>query len=318
MLLTFNVRLGRSYGTLWALAAIFILMGGLVGQVVLEDAWAASSDHIVSPTPAAASSSNSDPEMESPTPLPSPIVTVTPSPSPTPTPTPTLTPRPTFTPTPTVIPTPTPILTPTPTDFVNPTTVQVFSSQSTVVVVPTTEPVEGPVTFFKTDDRELASPGQILTYRLVIRNPGDDDITGVKIVDRVPNFLIPLATSPLGTADSARRTITWEDQTISANSEVTFAFQARVAEITPPGFVIHNVADVNGPGIRLSDSDSTVVEGVVLAGVRDVVPSPPSQLAVGVPVPATARTGPGLGLTLGFGSVIGGLGLVRRLWRGCV
>ena len=46
-----------------------------------------------------------------------------------------------------------------------------------------------------TDDSDAVNPGGALTHRLVIRNNSHEDISGVRVVMRVPEFLVPSATA---------------------------------------------------------------------------------------------------------------------------
>lgn len=147
------------------------------------------------------------------------------------------------------------------------------------------EDSDKPVTLLKTDGRDVVRAGEVITYRIVIRNPKNEDLTQVKIVDRVPPYLTPISTSPAGRADAASRTITWDNQTISAKAEVTFAIRARVAHNTPNGFLLQNTAEVNGPGLRLNAVDSSTVNAPQIASAVTSAPAPVQR------VPVTAQTG---------------------------
>lgn len=163
------------------------------------------------------------------------------------------------------------------------------------------------MSFFKTDDRETIPAGQTLTYRLVVRNPEDHDLTEVRVVDRFPPYLTVLSTSPSdGRVDAQNRTITWSNQTISAGAEVTFAFRAQVAADAPHGFILQNVADVSGPGLRLSATDRTEV---VNPQVASVTVSAPRPVPTGVPTGMDASS-----VLMGFGSTLSAIGtfLLRR------
>jgi len=209
---------------------------------------------------------------------------------------------------PTPVPTPSPSPSPSPAPTPEPQ-LSVSTSQNVIVVTaPSPEPKQEPVSFFKTDDRDTAKPGQILTYRIVIQNPNENDLTEVRIVDHVPPYLTPLSTNPEARSDAKSRTITWENQTISAKSEITFAFRARVAPDSPDGFLLQNVADVNGPGVRASVTDTTQVVAPRVAAA--VAPKPQ-------PVPVTAKTGTPLDvlsfiLSLSGSIATAGTLLVRR------
>lgn len=239
------------------------------------------------------------------------IAVATPTPTPTPTapppsPTPTPAPRPTPTPTPTPAPKPTP--TPTPTPSTPTTVVSVSTVQTQVVNIPTPQPERKSAAFFKTDDRDIVQPGQTLTYRLVMRNPSDRDLTEVRVVDRLPPFLIARSTSPTdGRVDAQKRTVTWTNQKISAGAEVTFAFRAEVAKDAPHGFILGNVAEVTGPGLRLSATDRTDV--VVPQVASAVTVSAPRPVPTGVPTGMDASTA-----LLSLGGTLSAIGtyLLRR------
>ena len=155
----------------------------------------------------------------------------------------------------------------------------------TVVVANNDNDSKNNIEFSMSDDRETVRQGETLTYKLRVRNNRENDITNIKIVDRLPSYLIPLATKPGASADAKSRTITWNNQTISAKSEVTFTLQARVGADTPNGYLLQNSAIVNGDGIRASATDSTLVQGIVpqIAGATTIAPI--------TAVPVSAKTG---------------------------
>ncbi len=161
----------------------------------------------------------------------------------------------------------------------------VSTQQNVVVTTKEIQKEEGSVTFAKSDGRTTARPGYVLTYRITIRNPKSEDLTGIRIVDHVPPYLIPLSTNPEANADARTKTLTWTNQTISANAEVTFAFTARVAFDAPHGFLIQNIADINGPGVRGTVYDTTQVEAPQVAGAATAAPQASKT------VPVTAKTG---------------------------
>jgi len=238
--------------------------------------------------------------VPTPTPTPVPTPTPTPTPTPVPTPTPTPVPTPTPTPTPTPVPTPTPCpSTPTPTPTATPcsncsgTTTIVTENNVVVVTDSDDDEDDDTIELYKTDDHETVKPGETLTYRIVIRNNKDHDLTNVKVQDTLPIYLTPLSTQPAASADAKSRKITWDDQTISANSEVTYSLKVRVDQSAPNGFLLQNVAIINGDGIRASASDSTLIQGYVpqIAGATTTISAPqavPVSAATGVPFDAVS------------------------------
>lgn len=146
-----------------------------------------------------------------------------------------------------------------------------------------------------TDDRTVVHPGEAVTYRISFRNFLPEDLTNVRITLHVPQYLIPLSTTPEAYPDIATRTITWGGQTISAESEVTFALEAQVQPDAPDGVVLRVPIEVNGPGVRAGAEDLSVVEGEVTATVAGVATQdyPPAiyQAPQAAPVPVTAQTG---------------------------
>lgn len=189
-------------------------------------------------------------------------------------------------------------------------------SQNTVVVVPTpaaSEPADA-VLFYITDDRQTAGPGDEVIFRVVVRNQRNDDINEIKITARIPDFLIPLATSPEGEANPGQRTIIWNDVNLSARAEQTYAIRAQIAPNAPAGQIIRTVAEINGPGVRGSFTDSTEVEGEPAFQVAEqaavtVAPAAPAVSQQPVSVAPTARTGPVSTLAFMLLTALSGVGL---------
>ncbi|MDP3685656.1 MAG: hypothetical protein Q8R32_02390 [bacterium] len=191
---------------------------------------------------------------------------------------------------------PTPTATPSPTTADVMTLVQVLQGQSTTVNIPPSsvgEPRPTPrlTVITKTDQRDTIAAGEFLAYRITVRNDGDEPATNVRVVDRVPSSLLPDLPSitPAGTADANTRTITWSETTISAHADKTFSFRAQVHPAVPPGFVVHNVADVAAPGFLGSAADRTTVVGATPAAP----PAPKGTITISAPrpVPLEVKTG---------------------------
>lgn len=191
--------------------------------------------------------------------------------------------------------------------------VPVVAASPTPTPTPTPTPPDR-LSITKTDDRESVEVGSLVTYRIRVKNPNNDDRTEVKIVDHVPQYLIPVKITPAGIADARTRTITWNDQTISALADVTYSYTARVDHSAPDGFVLVNTVEMNGPGVRGSATDVTAVNNPAIAA-PPAPPAPPLTVSAPRPVPLAPRTGMDVtGLLIGLGSALSGFGafLLRR------
>jgi len=187
----------------------------------------------------------------------------------------------------------------------------VTEQKITVVVANNNEDNKDNIEFSKSDDRETVRQGETLIYKLRVRNNRENDITNVKIVDRLPSYLIPLSTKPAARADGKARTITWDNQTISAKSEVTFSLQVRVATDAPNGYLLQNSAIVNGDGIRASATDATLVQGIVpqIAGASiQPITAAPLSAKTGLPIDTLSML-----LSLSGSVATAGTLLVKRL-----
>lgn len=188
---------------------------------------------------------------------------------------------------------------------------QTFVAVPAVAAATPTPKAPEVVTIAKSDDRESVRAGEILTYRIRIRNANNEDRNEVKIVDHVPPFLVPLTFSPAAEVDPKRRTITWRNQTISALAEVTFAFTARVHPSTPDGTILENRVVMNGPGVRGSALDRTVVVAPKVAAAPAPPPArkpttPPAPVTVSAPRPVPTGVGTGMDASTVF-LTLGGL-----------
>lgn len=273
------------------------------------------------------------------TPTPTPQPTPVPTPVPTPHPTPVPTPHPTPVPTPHPTPVPTPHPTPTPTngtnvDQKNVSVIgpQVATNGSTItttvnqkneanignttnidnrtIVQNTATSEDKQVTVNLSDGASTVNAGDMLTWRITIKNERDRDLAGTTIRFHVPAFTVPQDSSPDAQSDVNARTITWRNQTISAGSEVTYFVKVGVAPITPNGFILHARVLVNGDGVHVTAEDTTSVRSTVQA--TSGVPSAGSAPIQAAPV--TAATGPGaLAGLASLLTVAGGLGLRTSL-----
>lgn len=204
------------------------------------------------------------------------------------------------------------------------TTVNVSANQNTVVVVPSPKPQEpaDAVVFYVTDDREVSTAGEIAVYRIVVRNQRNDDISQVRITVRIPDYLVPVATSPSADANPQARTLTWDNLTLSGRAEQTYAIRARIAPETPNNHSIRLVAEINGPAVRGNFTDTTLVESkqVIVsdqaATTTITLPSPAAPPTYPPAIPPTAKTGTDIGILFSLLSVAvsTGLAISYRHW----
>jgi len=195
----------------------------------------------------------------------------------------------------------------------NPIKVDVINDQKvTVVVADDNGGNKNNIEIFVTDGRETVKRGEVITYKVIVKNNRSEDATNVKIISRLPSHLSPFEVKPSATVDAKSRSIVWDHQTISAKSEVTFAVKARVLDSAPNGFLLQNVAIANGDGIRANAVDSTLVEGGgQVAGV--------ATAAVSQPVPVSAKTGVSpnvLSMVISFAGTVATVGtlITKRLF----
>lgn len=200
-------------------------------------------------------------------------------------------------------------------------TTDVNVSQNTVVVVPTpvpNEPAEA-VVFYITDDRDVVAPGEIVTFRVVVRNQRNADINEVRITARIPDYVIPTEISPEAQPNPEQRTITWNDISLGARAEQTYAIRAQIAPNTPIGYTVRTIAEISGPSVRGSFTDISRVETKVneqAAPTNIVLPTPVTPPPYPPAIPPTAKTGSGTGILFSLLSVAASTGLVisYRYW----
>lgn len=124
---------------------------------------------------------------------------------------------------------------------------EVFASNAVVTLV--VEDVG--VALGKRVDRDLAMPGDTLSYTLVARNLGPSPLTAIRVTDPVPPELgyIP---EPSGSVqrpltpeyDASDRILTWEIGVIGPGESVTLGFRARVNDGVPSGTRVANLATI--------------------------------------------------------------------------
>lgn len=157
------------------------------------------------------------------------------------------------------------------------------------------------VVFQITDDRHAVQPGESVVFRVTARNSQSSDAGGVRITAHIPDYLVPLSTSPAVIANPDARTLTWENITLPARAEQTFSFRAQIAQETPPNTMLRTAAEIIGPGVRSNSTDTTLVESVpFIVTEQAATTTAPSVVTTPVPpaVVPTARTGPAHGLAI--------------------
>ena len=121
----------------------------------------------------------------------------------------------------------------------------------------------------KTVDHALAAPGQDVMFTLRLANHAASGYSGLSIADPLPLSLSYVDGSATGglTYDAAHRRLQWQGA-ISAQSAVSFTFQASLA-VLPGGASIVNTASMGASGgVSLPTSASVVVGAADLSSAR--------------------------------------------------
>lgn len=109
----------------------------------------------------------------------------------------------------------------------------------------------------KSDNITAATPGDLLTYTITATNTGDQNGSGVFIVDSfVPGLFVDILAFDGGVVDEANGTITWFIDDLGAGETVEVSARVQVSDNLPAGIdQIENVAVVDDD--RASGSDPT-------------------------------------------------------------
>ena len=207
---------------------------------------------------------------------------------------------PVITPTPSPTPTPTPWPTPTPTPVIYDDEEEIEEEEEE-----TEEDKETEIEVRKTDNREITRPGHTLTYSIIVRNTGDEDIYDLSVEDQLPQYLGILSVNPQPTY-AEEDYILWENYQLEAGGEREFMVTVRVDTEAPNGMLLENMATVRSWDYDLEEEveDITIVEQApAVAGGLD------EELE---PVPISARTGFGM---LGVITSLLGTGSLTLAWR---
>lgn len=134
------------------------------------------------------------------------------------------------------------------------------------------------------------SPGQNVTFQITVKNTGNAKITGMQVVDTLPEFLTFVSGD--GKWDAASRRITMSNITLDPGKSRTFTFVAKIAD----GSVFRSneavVCLINE--VRATDSTGGNAMDTAQVCVQRSVPSelPQPQVMKGGPISETPPTGP--------------------------
>lgn len=109
----------------------------------------------------------------------------------------------------------------------------------------------------KSDDITAATPGDVVTYTITASNTGDQNGSGVFIVDSfVPGLLVDILAFDGGVVDETHGTITWFVDELGAGETIEVTARVRVSDNVPAGIDrIENVAVIDDD--HTSGSDPT-------------------------------------------------------------
>ncbi|MCB0196783.1 MAG: matrixin family metalloprotease [Anaerolineae bacterium] len=94
---------------------------------------------------------------------------------------------------------------------------------------------------------QVALPGGLVAYTLVIENPGMSDISGATITNPLPDDTTYVANSASNGGTFNNGAVTWSNVTVPAQSSLTRSFQVRLDNSVRPGDTLMNMAFAN-PG----------------------------------------------------------------------
>ena len=140
----------------------------------------------------------------------------------------------------------------------------------------------------KDDGVSAVSPGDVLTYTLVLSNAGSQGATGVVVTDVLPAVTGYLGASSGGAETSpGSGTVTWPPVDLLAGTTVTRTVSVLVGDPLPPGVdAITNTALVaddgtNGPDPDVRDNVYTLTTPLDFTPALVIVKEGPDQAAVG-------------------------------------
>lgn len=134
------------------------------------------------------------------------------------------------------------------------------------------------LTITKDDGRVTANPGETLTYTIVVRNVGAHAVTGMTVVDTLPDHVM-FVTHTAGVAvGQAGKTLTWQFPSTTLGPGESFSFTVTVAipALMPFGLTrLHNEAVVSttvpetDTTNNKDDDDTNVTAAPTIAIVKD-------------------------------------------------
>ncbi|MCC5949121.1 MAG: PKD domain-containing protein, partial [Nitriliruptoraceae bacterium] len=104
----------------------------------------------------------------------------------------------------------------------------------------------------KTSSSDLVTPGETVTYELTVSNEAAVDVTGVELVDALPDDVAFLSASDGGVLDEATRQVTWPTFSLAAGASVerTIVVRMPTSGFEPGDHALVNRATVNDDGAR--------------------------------------------------------------------
>ncbi len=122
-------------------------------------------------------------------------------------------------------------------------------------------------------NKVTASPGEVLTYTIVLNNPGDTDFAGVSLADPIPAHATYVPGSIRGEAiyDEEMDRIEWGG-TVAAGKSITFTYQVTLDDPLLGGTIITNVAAIDdGQGTHFTKKTATKIRAPNLeASIKEV------------------------------------------------
>jgi uncharacterized repeat protein (TIGR01451 family) len=99
-------------------------------------------------------------------------------------------------------------------------------------------------------------PGEVLTYKLTVRNRGVGDARNVRVCDRVPNGLKVLKAP--GAAQRTKKRVCWKIDLLPSGAKRVLRITAQIEIDVKPGKKIRNTARARGPNGNTANAGDTV------------------------------------------------------------
>ena len=101
-------------------------------------------------------------------------------------------------------------------------------------------------------------PGDEVVYRIVVRNSGTEDATGVRVVDSVDPSFVDVEAEDGGVFDGA--SVQWTLPSLAAGAETTLSFRATLAFPLADGTVVSNQATIEAAGAPSDVTDDPTTD----------------------------------------------------------